>query len=216
MKNEASNDQNLEAEKQQNLINKLSDKLFDVKDSDSNLSEKKSSPLIEHAYFHFDFKDKKITLFDVIRFYFNKEKYDSNCPYFSIITNIEQLSADKLKITKKQFFKEYINDQPSLGNETIIVSRGIEKSSYMSLVDNQFKKEATFLTNDLFLTKSVRFKLFSDVKELLFFQNIFYYKSLTELKHFFKSFSSDNNNNSPKIDFEINKSAYHDILNNFI
>ena len=70
-----------------------------------------------------------------------------------------------------------------------MIKRNVENNKeevLLSYYEDKMKKEITSLTSEGHLTKIVKFKLFRNPNELLFYQNIYYYRCILETYFYYK------------------------------
>lgn len=155
-----------------------------------NPSFEKPKRLIEHANFYHNFAENNISGFDLIPLFLNKHhsQLDSDgTNVIPVIINIIQKNPDTIEITRTILTNDFFNTQP-YNQERIQIRRNVqsEQSAMISYYDDKIKRQVTSISKDGLYAKSVKFKIFRNTNELLFFQNIFQYKSILETHHYYK------------------------------
>jgi hypothetical protein len=189
-----------------NLFN-LRDQLFD------NVGEaKKEEPkgdnniLNIHGNYHHDYSQQGLNGADITYGYLNKED-DNN---IILINNIKVIDNNTLELNRVYLNKNFYNKEP-YDTERLIIKR----NSHASLIgkrDDKFKKVGTLISTDGNFTSSIRFKHFRNPNEILFNQNVFYYKSIIDTYKIYKIL----NKVPSKKECDIKKLFYYEYIKNLI
>lgn len=210
-------------------INQLQNKIFSSdlttsQNSNQAIKQKRTSSnsnsnkLIEHANFYHSFAEKNVKAMNIVPLYFtihhDTEGDSTNLPSIvnPIITDIKEIDQDSVEITRIHLYENFYNKAP-YSTEKIIVKRNVQNNKddvLTSYYEDKFKKGITSLTADGSLTKIIKFKIFRDAKEVLFYQNIFYYRCILETYAYYKKL----NKVSDKKEFSIHNMSYHEFIKN--
>lgn len=132
-----------------------------------------------------------------------------------MIKNIRKVSNDEIEITRNIFSNDFYNDKP-YDVEKILIKRKFpdkkEEPIFISFYEDKLKKKVTTLSADNFYSVIVKFKSFRNPNEVLFYQNIFYYKSLLELHEYYKLLGKV----PDKKEYNLKKLYYHEFINNLL
>lgn len=191
------------------------------KDEDNNeikLNELYNKSLREHSHFLYDFDSQKFHFSKIIHAFLLYNHYFNN-NYFPITTNIKYKDGN-FEIERIRIYNDFYNysgqsDQIIYGrlksSEKIIINK---KTGLISLNDDAFKKEGVLISLDSIMSKSVKFKIYGSAKQLLFFQNIYYFNSLSGINNYNNLMMNSFNN---KINFnDIGNLEYHQVIKNIL
>lgn len=178
-------------------------------------------PLKEHANFSHDFDDTVFEFKRILLPYLNNHKQFLDTPYFTVTNTISyNEKSHTIELCKRRFYKDLPNivkskNQASNNNnvnychEKIIIDRN---KGLIQLVDDDFKREGVLITKDSVLSKTVKFKNIQSASEILFFQNIYYYKSIVSLSKIYDTLGDVRIKNKSVI----GDLKYHDYLKNML
>ena len=219
-------EKNSQNEKKIIEINRLENLLFEkplekskfieiLKQSQSNNNEK----LNDHANFHHKFSDYNISCSDFASLYFIKHHQLNNDNLFNnfipVITNIIKKDDNSIEITRIHLYKDFYNKKP-YSTEKIKISRESIKDKkskeyvFLSFYEDKLKKEIIQMSEDSLMTKLVKFKTYRNLNELLFLQNIYFYKNILEIY----SFHLLTNKIPPKKFLSLNNLSYNEFIKN--
>jgi hypothetical protein len=109
-------------------------------------------------------------------------------------------------------YSDFYNKSP-YPTEKISIKRNASKDKdevLVSFYEDKMKKEITSITYGGFMTKIVKFKMFRNPNELLFLQNIYYYRCILETYFYYKQLNKVQN----KKEFSSVNMYYHEFMKN--
>lgn len=149
--------------------------------AESNDSEADiNAPLKEHAHFIHDFNKQIYSIKSIINAYFMLDHY-YNSNLFPVTESVS-FNGNELVICRSRIYSDYINDLSTACQERIIINK---TRGLVAFIDDPFKKEGVIVSADSVMSRSVKFKSYSGAKQLLFFQNAYYYKNIANLSYFY-------------------------------
>jgi hypothetical protein len=183
----------------------------------SPVNPSNSNKLAEHGNFLHNFNEYNIRANEIVPLYFLKhhptdEDFSLNSSLIPIITEIIINDKDSLEITRIHLYSDFYNKAPYC-TEKISIKRKTEKDKdevLLSFFEDKMKKEITSLTADGVMTKVVKFKMFRNPNELLFLQNIYYYRSILETYFYYRQI----NKVQSKKEFSSLNMYYHEFMKN--
>ena len=188
-----------------NNLSSLRDQLFS-----QSLSKEEEKPaekiLATHGSYHHEFSTQGLNGIDVTYGYLNKED-DNN---IILINNIKVIDNDTLELTRLYLNKDFYNKEP-YNTERIVIKRNSQVTLIGKLNDN-FKKVGTLISTNGEYTSSIRFKNFRNPNEILFNQNVFYYKSILDTHKIYKIL----NKIPSKKEADLKKLFYYEYMKNLI
>jgi len=193
--------------------------LFQNEDkNESKLDNIYNKSLKEHAHFIYDFDSEKVHYSQIVFAYLLYNHYFNN-NYFPVTKSIKykngQYEIERIRIYNDFFNYSDISEEIIYGRiksfENIKINK---KTGMISLNDDSFKKEGVLISIDSIISRSVKFKIYSSAKQLLFFQNIYYYNLLSGISNYHSLIMKSFNN---KINFnDIGNLEYHQVIKNII
>lgn len=161
----------------------------------SNYKSELNSPakLPEHGNFIHSFLDYNIRANEVVPLYFLKHHSTDNnfslsVSLIPVITDIKIKDKDTIELTRVHLYTDFFNSAPH-PTEKILIKRNVSKEKdevFVSYYEDKMKKEITSITYGGYMTKIVKFKMFRNPNELLFLQNIYYYRCVLETYFYYK------------------------------
>ena len=124
------------------------------------------------------------------------------------------INNDEIEITREILSKDFYNNLP-YSTEKILIKRkheSIEDPIFVSLYEDKLKKKVISLSADSLYTVVIKFKSFRNPNEVLFFQNVFYYKNILELHEYYKALGKV----VDKKEFNLKNVLYHEYIKNLI
>ena len=178
-----------------------------------------SLTLKEHAHFINDFNSEQFHYTKLITTYLLFD-YKHNSNYFPVTTDIKY-ENNEFVIKRARIYEDFYNEidvksfTKSIGKAFSTENIRINKEKGLfALNDDIFKREGVVISTNSILSKTVKFKLYSNAKQLLFFQNIYYSRTLSNLNYFYKDLNDSYKN---KISIgKVEELNYHDIIKNII
>jgi hypothetical protein len=193
-----------------------SENIINKQNSDN---KKEVKPLKSHASFMYDFDEHTYNIKTLIIPYLNLHKNTLENPYFTVTNSIKFIEKDNsLEICRRRFYYDLPNNislelrnkniksNKEYCHEKIIISK---EKGLMMLSEDEFKREGVLITNNSILNKTVKFKKLQSAQELLFYQNLYYYKNIMGVKLIKDTISKMNFKKLDKKDLD-----YHEYLNN--
>lgn len=177
------------------------------------LSEKN---LRENTHFHHDFDFQKIKYQDLILIYLNKDYKMKQSKFFPVTVDIKQTDPDTIEICRKRIYYDFLNEtQDNKCDEKITIRKG---RGMLSLNDDATKREGIFISDESILSKTVKFKSFTNINELIFYQNIYQYKNILEVGYYYKQLRDKNSIPGANWKKNFNRVTldYHEYLENLI
>lgn len=214
--NNISNTTNAKEDKLPNLF-----KTSDNKDSDEykikveeELDNIYKNNLQEHAHFIHNFDKSKFNYSKIIEKYLT---YDNifNENYFPVITRVD-VENNKIVIQRKRIYKDFFSNFLDINkfelSEKIVID---DNKGLIAFNNDMFKKEGVLITNESIIHKNVKFKVYSSPKQLLFFQNAYYYNNIKNLSYMYQHIFEEKDRNKIEINNVFNL-KYYDLIKNLI
>jgi len=192
---------NLDNKRLENLNNLRSILTGQITQHDSN-----TEPLEQHGSFHHDFSIQNITGIDLTNSFLLKE-YENTIP---IISNIKQIDNNTLQLTRIHLSKNFYNKDP-FGKEIVYIKRN-NPNTLISKYEDPIKKLGIMISNNGIYTSMIKFKNFRNANEVLFNQNIFYYKSILDTYYYYKALKKT----ATKKNFDMNNLYYYEYIKNLL
>ena len=194
------------AELKDERLLELRNKFFNVEEEEKPIKK----PLKDHANFTFDFDDTTYSFDKLVLPILNFHKIN-NINYFTVTNFVKyNENLNELEICRRRFYSKLVNNKTNTCDERIVLNKD---TGMMILSDDPFKREGLLLSKEGILSKTVKFKKPKSANEVLFLQNIYYYKNISSITTIIDDINSSVEFPNKK---EIKELRYNEYLSNLI